>query len=158
MARLSAMRCPRRTRQGQKDAVDDSRFDALTRLIGTTRSRRDALRSALGATALGISGVSLLPAADTEAKNKGRRRRKNKKKQQCYDAGDSCTNSAQCCPDTTRRICEVQSGAGNSDKTCCGGNGAFCGGRDENEDALPPFCCQNFACNKVLLVCQSVPD
>jgi hypothetical protein len=141
---------------GQEAVVDGPRFDALTRLIGTTRSRREVLRSALGGTALGIGGILLVQSADTKAKNKGKRKRKRKKARVCLDAGDACTNSAECCPDTTKRICEGLRNAGHSGRECCGGVGAECGGKD-GEDDIPPFCCKNFGCNKITKVCQSLP-
>lgn len=132
--------------------MDDSRFDALTRLIGTTRTRRDAVRSALGASTLGAASLVLLETADGEAKRR-RRKRKKKKGNRCLDAGDPCTNSTECCTDTTKRICDVQRNAGNSDRECCGGVGAVCGGKNEDEDDIPPFCCVDHDCNPMTRRC-----
>lgn len=137
--------------------MDGLRFDALTRLIGTTRSRRDTVRSAIGAGVFGLGGLALLNTTGAEAGNKGKRKRKKKKKNQpCLDAGVSCTNSAQCCPDTTKRTCEVSNQEGASERICCGGIGAVCGALDNLGNPQPPFCCKNFGCNKITLTCVSV--
>lgn len=138
--------------------MDGPRFDSLARLFAATRSRRAALRSAVGATALGVAGLSLLNVAGTEAKkNKGKRRRKKKKTRVCLEAGASCSNSAECCPDTTQRTCGPANNEMSAARTCCGGVGAICGGLDNQETSQAPFCCQNFGCNKTTKLCQSLP-
>jgi hypothetical protein len=50
--------------------MDRDRFDALTRLVATSASRRAALTALLGA---GLSGI--VPGAETQGKGKGKRRR-----------------------------------------------------------------------------------
>lgn len=46
--------------------------------------------------------------------------------------------------------------AGNSDKTCCGGYGAYSGAPTEDGDDTAPFCAVGYAC--VAGVCQPVSE
>jgi hypothetical protein len=147
-------------RRDRKEAMDGSAFDRLVRRFGEDGSRRGLLRSAFAATVAGLGAASVLGTEDAEAKSckskckkknsKAARRRCRKqcnKKENCFAADAPCTDSAQCCPEKTNRVCNVPLNAGNSDRTCCGSSGAPCGGDDINLDDLAPFCCTNFVCS-----------
>jgi hypothetical protein len=145
----------------RKEAMDGSAFDRLV--------RRGLLRSAFAATVAGLGVASVLGAEDSEAAKSCKKKCKNKdskaarkrcrkkcnKKENCRAADAPCTDSAQCCPEKTNRVCNVQRNAGNSDRTCCGSNGAICGPPNGAGDDTPPFCCAGFNC--VNQVCQPAP-
>ncbi|MBL8128909.1 MAG: hypothetical protein JNM64_14825, partial [Chloroflexia bacterium] len=112
-----------------------------------------------GATARSIGGIGLLAVDESDArrkkrKNKGKGNGRGGKNDRCFKAGESCSFDDQCCSKTTNRICDVPHGASNSDKACCGGQGAICGGVDDNGDAIGPFCCvgeagvRSFVCSQ----------
>ncbi len=128
--------------------MDSQRFDRIASTFAETRTRRGALQL-LGAAMLAVGGLNLLGTDEGEAKRRRKKKGKGKGKgkDRCFSAGAPCSSDAQCCTDTTKRICEVASNAGNSDTTCCGGLGAACGGLNEDGDALAPFCCADFACS-----------
>jgi hypothetical protein len=144
-----------------KEAMDGSAFDRLVRHIGENGSRRGLLRSAFAATVAGLGAASVLGTEDAEAKNSCKKKCKKKdskaarkrcrkqcnKKENCFAADAFCTDSAQCCPEKTSRVCNVPVNAGASDKTCCGSNGAVCGGDDAINDDVAPFCCAGFRCS-----------
>jgi hypothetical protein len=116
--------------------MDDSSFDTITRLVGT--SRRDLLRS-VGISALGAVGfAALLGADEAEANNKGgkkRRRRRCKPK----PAGSACTTDKDCCVKKTKRVCGIPFGGSEGDPTvCCGETGTSC--------EVPSDCCAGFDC------------
>ena len=69
------------------------------------------------------------------------------KKRRCKKYGVLCTSTKQCCPDKTKRICKQPLDSGNSDKVCCGGKGAVCGGATEDGDRIHPKCCMGFECS-----------
>ena len=133
--------------------MDGSTFDKLSQIVSHAGTRRSAL-SALVAAGLGGAALS---SADAKGKGKKKRKRKCKKVE-----GKPCTSDSQCCNGKTNNICAVRSGAGNSDKTCCGGTGAKCGGFNGDLDAVAPFCCQDFECIVTVPsgagTCQPVPD
>jgi hypothetical protein len=134
--------------------MDGRIFDALSQQIASASTRRRAL-GALVAASIGSAALG----SEADAKGKGK---KKKRKRKCKKAaGKPCTSNKKCCPGKTNNICAVRSGAGNSDTTCCGGANAKCGGFNEDLDALPPFCCQDFACNSLVPgvpgTCQPVP-
>jgi hypothetical protein len=112
--------------------MDGSRFDTLVRLVTAEGSRRRLLKASLVPAVAGIGAVSLLGIEDGEAK---------KKKKKCKKSGKPCSKNKQCCPGKTNRICDVPQNASNSDTKCCGAEGAKCGGVDDEENFLPPFCC-----------------
>ena len=156
-------------RRDWKEAMDGSTFDRLVRHIGENGSRRGLLRSAFAATVAGFGAASVLGTEDAEAAKsckkkckklnskaaRKRCRKKCNKKENCFAADAPCTDSAQCCPEKTNRVCNVQRNAGNSDRTCCGSTGAVCGPPDGAGDDTPPFCCAGFNC--VNQVCQPAP-
>ncbi len=134
--------------------MDTQRFDHITTTLAGGHTRRGVLRI-IGATAFSIGGIGLLAVDEGEAR---RRKRKGKgkggKNDRCFKPGDSCSFDDQCCPKTANRICDVPHGASNSDKECCGGQGAVCGGVNEDGDAIGPFCCvgsagvRSFVCSQ----------
>lgn len=119
-------------------------FDTVVQFVTPDVSRRGLMKSALYPALAGLGLTSLLASEDAEARK--RRRRKRKKKKRCKKAGKSCTKDKQCC---TKKglICEVPVNGSNSDTYCCGGDGAKCGGNNEDGDDLSPFCCNGFRCN-----------
>jgi hypothetical protein len=125
--------------------MDGSVFDRLVRHIGEDASRRGLLRSAFAATVAGLGAASLLGSEEAEAKKGGRKRRRRRCKPK--PAGSPCETSKDCCTKKTNRICAVASNAGNSDTTCCGGQGAVCGGDNAINDDVAPFCCAGFKCS-----------
>ncbi len=113
--------------------MDATKFDAVARRLASGLTRREAVRGlAAGAVAAvaGGAGLELASAA----------------KRRCKKAGAFCSSSKECCPKETNRKCRVQRNAGNSDTTCCGVEGATCGGKDGNGDDKAPFCCVNHEC------------
>jgi hypothetical protein len=129
-------------RREREDVMDGSSFDRFVQLATPDVSRRSLLKSALVPALAGLGITSFLVTGEVEAKNK-----KRKKKKRCKKAGSPCTSNKQCCPSKTNRICEVPVNGGNSDTVCCGGEGAKCGGNNEDGDDLSPFCCVGFECN-----------
>lgn len=138
--------------------MDTQRFDHLATTLASVRNRRGVLQN-IGATALSIGGIGLLAVDESDArrkkrKNKGKGNGRGGKNDRCFKAGESCSFDDQCCSKTTNRICDVPHGASNSDKACCGGQGAICGGVDDNGDAIGPFCCvgeagvRSFVCSQ----------
>ncbi len=148
-----------------EDLMDSKHFDRIASTLADTQNRRGLLRMLTGA-ALGAAGVSLLG-----SENIGARRRKRRKTGTGsggsgggghLPAGAFCKNDQQCAPEKTLRICEVAVNASNSDRTCCGGQGAVCGGYNEDFDAQAPYCCVGYECQvapgKTKGVCQKLPD
>lgn len=126
--------------------MDGSRFDALARKAGTLSDRRIALRTALaGVAASGLAATRLgLSHGAVEAKKK-----KKCKKCKAKRLGESCTSHKQCCTNQTNLACQVQFGAGNSDRTCCGVLDAPC---DQPEDCCQQYDCVAGACAPVEIV------
>ena len=137
--------------------MDTQRFDHIATTLASSQSRRGVLQI-IGATALSIGGISVLAVGDGEARRKKRKNKKGngsgKNNDRCFQPGDSCSFDDQCCTKTTNRICDVPHGASNSDKECCGGQGAVCGGVNDDGDAIGPFCCvgsagvRSFVCSQ----------
>ena len=137
--------------------MDMTKFDSVARLFGSGMTRREALRGLVAGAAALTAGGALLQVEDASAK---RHRKKGKKGSQQSDSkrrqpGAFCDTSSQCQTDRGY-ICEVAVNAGNSDKTCSGGQGAFCGPKTEDEDDTAPFCAVGHAC--VNSVCQKLPE
>lgn len=136
--------------------MDTQRFDHIATTLASSRNRRGVLQI-IGAAAFSIGGLAVLAVDEGDARRKKRRNKKKGKggkNDRCFKAGDSCSFDDQCCPKTTNRICDVPHGASNSDKECCGGEGAVCGGVNEDGDAIGPFCCvgeagvRSFVCSQ----------
>ena len=122
----------------RESAMDGSRFDAFTRLVGTAGTRRTALRSALGAAAASTGAVVGLAALSERVDAKKHHHKKCNKDKKCKPqaAGSLCSTNKQCCTNETNRICALASGF---DQTiCCGGTGAPCTTNDN--------CCRHFNC------------
>jgi hypothetical protein len=133
--------------------MDTTKFDSVARLFGSGMTRREALRGLVAGAAALTAGGALLKADDASAK---RRRKKGKKSsQQRRQPGEFCDTSSQCQTDRGY-ICAVAVNAGNSDKTCAGGPGAFCGPKNDDLDDTAPFCAVGHEC--VNSVCQAVPE
>jgi len=114
-----------------------TRFDVVAKRLAAGLTRRDAVRGWLAAAAAAtVGGVGL----EAEARRKPRRCKPKK-------AGALCKSSRECCPKKTKRICKQPLDSGNSDKVCCGGQGATCGGANEDGDNLAPKCCMGFRCS-----------
>ena len=133
--------------------MESSRFDAMTRLIGRGRTRRNVLETAMvSAAGLGVVVLGLPELAEA------RKRKKGNKKKRCKKAGAACSSDKQCCTDKTNRICDVPHGASNSDTACCGGEGVTCGGVDGEGNALGPFCCVGEAGVREFVCSQNDPN
>jgi hypothetical protein len=140
-------------RREREDVMVGTSFDKFVQLATPVVSRRGLLKSALVPALAGLGITSFLVADEAGAKKK--------KKKRCKKAGSPCTSNKQCCPSKTNRICEVPVNGGNSDTVCCGGEGAKCGGNNEDGDDLAPFCCVGFECNSDTEspgICVRVPD
>ena len=127
--------------------MDTTRFDEIASSFAQIQNRRSILRT-LGAAVVGAGALGVFAQAEGDAKRrKGKKGKKGKggngggNNDRCLKSGDFCKNDEQCCPNSTKRICEVPQNAGNSDKTCCGGQGAVCGGVNEDGDFVGPLCC-----------------
>ena len=132
--------------------METTMFDGIAKSLSTTSTRRSAVRGLVAGALAAVAGGALLQADDAAAK---RRRRKNKKSSQGRKPGEFCDSTSQC-QTSKGYICAVAVNAGNSDKTCSGGQGAFCGPKTEDEDDTAPFCAVGFSC--VNEVCQAVPE
>ncbi len=137
--------------------METTTFDGIARTLGSSVTRRSAMRGLFAGAAAMVAGGALLQAEDASAK---RRRRKkgnkgNKGNQQRRQPGAFCDTSSQCQTDRGY-ICAVAVNAGNSDKTCSGGPGAVCGPKNADLDDTAPFCAAGHEC--VNSRCQAVPD
>src|SRR3954464_11885661 len=122
--------------------MDSTTFDGLSRHLGSTLTRRSALRSVVASAAAIVAGGVLLHAEPASAK----RRKKGKKGTTgqtgtFLPSGALCQSDAQCNFQQDHQICEVPQNASNSDHRCCGAQGAVCGGVNEDGDAIGPLCC-----------------
>src|SRR5688572_8038611 len=141
--------------------METTKFDGIARSLGSSITRRSALRGLFAGAMAAVAGGALLHADDASAKR--RRRRKNKKNKKGNQQSNSkrrqpgafCDSSSQCQTDKGY-ICEVAVNAGNSDKTCSGGPGAVCGPKTEDLDDTAPFCAVGHEC--VNGVCQASPE
>jgi len=146
--------------------MDTTTFDGLTRNLGNTLNRRSALRGLVAGAAALVAGGAILQADDASARRRRKKSKKTKKNQnqntggaQTLPIGAFCESSAQC---PSSYICEVPVNAGNSDRTCCGAQGAGCGAKNEDGDDTAPYCCVGHACvyapGNGSWTCQAVPD
>jgi hypothetical protein len=140
--------------------MDGSRFDKLTQLVGGISTRRIALQSLLGGTA--ASAIAVVGLKATTGESAAKKHKKKKCKCKPLDADAPCSSNKQCCTNDTNRACAVAVNASNSDTTCCGALNAECGGHNEDDDDVAPFCCAGFDCNAidpgVKGTCQPVSD
>lgn len=118
--------------------MDARNITTLARRFAAGLTRRDAIHSLLaggGAVAL----VTMTAPANVDARRK--------KRCKPSKAGAFCSQDKECCPLTTRRKCDVADNASNSDTTCCGAEGAVCGGVNTDYDTISPHCCAGFRCS-----------
>lgn len=107
--------------------MDDHRFDELTRALGAGRSRRNALRAAVGGLAAAVAGLAFLPEA--EAKKRTGKKGKTQGKGKRGRVGHETTETPP--PVDCPTYC-------NEEEKTCGryDNGCLCGGCPEEK----PFC------------------
>lgn len=118
--------------------METTTVDATTKALGSAASRRSVLRGLAAGFFAAAGGAAVLQNADA---------RKSKGSERCLRPGTFCSSNKQCCPDTTGYVCAVAANASNSDTTCCGGEGAVCGGANRDGDAVGPVCCARFRCS-----------
>ena len=137
--------------------METMKFDGIAKSLGSTSTRRSAVRGLFAGALAAVAGGVLLHADDASAK---RRRKKHKKStnqtaSKRRQPGAFCDVDAQCQTDLGY-FCDVPVNAGNSDTTCSGRSGAVCGPKTEDLDDTAPFCAVGFEC--VNGFCQAVPD
>ena len=133
--------------------MDITTFDTLSRTVGTSQTRRSALRGLFVGAAAVVAGGVLLSADDTSAKRRGGKGGKGTK----LPPGERCQSDSQC---TKGYICAVPVNGSNSDEYCSGGQGAVCGAPTEDGDDTAPFCAVGFRCTSTgaRYTCQANPD
>ena len=142
--------------------MDSTTFDGITRNLGSTLTRRSALRGFVASAAAIVAGGALLRSEDASAK----RRKKGKKGQggqtgqtgTFLPSGALCQSDSQCNFSQDHQICEVPQNASNSDHRCCGAQGAVCGGVNEDGDFIGPLCCIGEAGVRAFVCSQSDPN
>ena len=137
--------------------METMKFDGIAKSLGSTSTRRSAVRGLFAGALAAVAGGVLLQADDASAK---RRRKKHKKStnqtaSKRRQPGAFCDFDSQCQTDLGY-FCDVPVNAGNSDTTCSGRSGAVCGPKTEDLDDTAPFCAVGFEC--VTGFCQAVPD
>ena len=139
--------------------MESTTFDGIARNLGGSMTRRGALRGLFAGAVAAVAGSAVLQAEDAAAKRRKKTKKgKNQQPQsqfQTLPPGAFCQRSSQCQTDQGY-ICEVPVNAGNSDKTCSGGQGAFCGPKNDDLDDTAPFCAVGHEC--VNSVCQKLPE
>src|SRR5262245_14239666 len=123
--------------------MDSTTFDGITRTLSSSTTRRSALHGFFAAAAAAIAGGALLSADDASARRRHRKNRRGGGQTGTLLPGERCEHSSQCLSDY---ICKVAVNASNSDRTCCGAQGAGCGAKNDDGDFTAPFCCVGFAC------------
>lgn len=137
--------------QRETDTMATTTFDTLARELGTSLTRRAALRGLFAGAVAAVAGGAVL-SHETAAKR--RRKRGRKARTQFLAPGAFCSNNSQCNAGKGY-ICAVAVNAGNSDKTCSGAAGAVCGAPNGDGDDTAPFCAVGFRC--VNGICQQLP-
>ena len=142
--------------------METTTFDGITRNLGSSLTRRSALRGLFAGAAAAVAGGALLQVEDASAR---RRRKKGKKggtqpttgQPQLLPPGSRCQFTSQC---ATGYICEVPVNGSNSDRYCSGGPGAICGAPNGDGDDTAPFCAVGHRCvfSGGGYTCQAVPD
>jgi len=137
--------------------METIKFDGIARTLGSSITRRSAMRGLVAGAMAAVAGGALLHADDAAAKRRRRKGKKGNHQQQSNrrKPGAFCDFDSQCQTDKGY-ICEVAVNAGNSDETCSGGPGAFCGPKNDDLDDTAPFCAVGHEC--VNSVCQAVPE
>ena len=136
--------------------METTTFDEITRTFGSTQTRRSALRGLFAGAAAAVAGGALLQTEEAAAKRRRGKRKPGKASPQQnrpLPSGARCQTDGQC-NGQQQQICEVPTNASNSDKHCCGGAGAVCGGVNADGDAIGPLCCigevgvRSFVCSQ----------
>jgi hypothetical protein len=142
--------------------MDITTFDAMTRSVATSRTRRSALRGLVAGAATLVAGGLLLQGEEAGARRRrGKKGGKGKggkgKGGRKLQPGQRCQSDNQC---TKGYICEVPVNGSNSDEYCSGGQGATCGAPNDDGDDTFPFCAVGFDCTASGngYTCQAVPD
>ncbi len=120
-------------------------YDRLARVVGQ-RSRRSALRTALGGATVAATGV--LAATERGASKDQCKKKLRKVKQRLEECeactpkaiGEACAAAEECCGATTGLSC-ARSSEGSETPVCCGTAGVECIGL--GDDA----CCAGFFCS-----------
>ncbi len=148
--------------------METTTFDGITRNLGSSLTRRSALRGLFAGAAAVVAGGALLQVEEASAK----RRKKGKKgkgrqpttgqpgqggQPQLLPPGSRCQSTSQC---VTGYICEVPVNGSNSDRYCSGGPGAICGAPTEDGDDTAPYCAVGHRCtfSGSSYTCQAVPE
>ena len=152
--------------------METTTLDTIARSLGSTMTRRSALRGLFAGAAAAVAGGAVLQVEETSAK---RRKKKGGKKgstqpttdqpqsgqtqsgQPLLVPGSRCQSSSQC---VSGYICEVPVNGSSSDEYCSGGQGAVCGAPNDDGDDTFPFCAVGFDCTPTgnRFTCQAVPD
>ncbi len=154
--------------------MDSTTFDGITRHLGSSLTRRSALRGLVSGAVVAVAGATVLT-----PESAAKRRRKKSRKQggnetpggqtpggqtpggqnqyQQLPPGTRCQVSSQCTPGY---ICEVPVNGSNSDRYCSGGPGAICGAPNGDGDDTAPFCAVGHRCTPTGAgsTCHPTPD
>jgi hypothetical protein len=130
-------------------------FDGIAKTLGSNLTRRSALRGLVAGAMAPVAGGALLQADDAAAKRRRRKHKRGNTQSKGRKPGSFCDRDSQCQTEKGY-ICAVAVNAGNSDETCSGGPGAFCGPKNDDLDDTAPFCAVGHEC--VNSVCQAVPE
>jgi hypothetical protein len=116
--------------------MDAQQFDTLARTLGSTATRRTALKTLTGGTLAAMIG---LRSGDAGAAT-------------CRRRQGSCTKGRQCCGHKHGVVCQPLATGSTcaSGRRCCGRDGASC--PNGNCD-----CCAGFACNVANFTCVRFP-
>jgi hypothetical protein len=128
----------RRESPESEAAVDGSRFDSVSRLVGAATTRRTTLRSAVGAAAASTVALVGLAALSGETDAADRRRRRRCRRCRGRGLGEACSRNDQCCTNETNRICALNTPSATT-TVCCNGTGVAC--------SINADCCHHFQCS-----------
>ena len=117
--------------------MDTTTFDGIARNLGSSMTRRSALRGLFAGALAVAAGGALLHTDDVSARKRKKQPKGGKRNPgttnpqpqpaQGQPEGSACSSDNQC-QFSENLICEIPFGASNSDKACCRGAGATCGG------------------------------
>ena len=129
--------------------MDEHRFDALARFVGTVTTRRTAMR----ATAAGLLGaIGFTPLLEDGAAQNRRRRRNRRRggRNNCGAQYAGCNNGGDCCTGLECQELRNPSIEANFDGTCaypvgCGKKNDYC---RKNRDCCRKFRCRGRKCKR----------
>jgi hypothetical protein len=107
--------------------MDDGVLDRLARRVAATPSRRSVVGKGLAAVAGALAAVGHV-GVDGEAKKKKKNKKKGPKAPGCVGPAQLCSNTDECCPATTGRICAQNGCSTPNPPRCCAGIGQPCSG------------------------------